>query len=115
MDYDKMKKNTIKAFKNPKPGMRFHEMYSCWMYILVISDEGLVTVRTFSGHPANPYRETNKIKTFGSIKEFQEAYTYKSSPQLGYTMDYCDDLAFERMAKEIMVTAADIERGYVES
>lgn len=114
MDYDAMKKETVKAFAKPKPGMRFHEMYSFWMYILLVSPEGIVTVRTFSGHPKNPYRETNKVITYGSIKEFQQAWTYSGSSELGYTIDYCDDLGFDRMAKEIMVTAEDIERGYVE-
>lgn len=114
MDYQKLQSATVKAFKNPKPGMRFHEMFSFWLYILTISPEGLITVRTFSGHPANPYRETNKIITYGSLTEFQDAWRYKSDPKLGYTIMYCDDLGFEKMKAEVMVTAEDIERGYIE-
>lgn len=105
-----MKRNeTIEAFENPRPGMRFHEMYSYWVYILLISDEGLVTIRTFSGHPANPYRETSKIRTFGSVQAFQAEFRRNTGD---YGLFYCDDKAFERMKDEVMVTAEDIERGY---
>lgn len=112
MLFNNEKKKTANAFNNPKRGMRFHEMYSFWVYVLIVSPEGIITVRTFSGHPANPYRETNKVITYGSLKEFQEAYRYKSNPNLGYWVSYIDDLAFARMPLEEMVDAADLERGY---
>lgn len=104
---------TVEAFAHPRPGMRFHEMYSYWMYVLLVTDQGRVIVRTFSGHPANPVRETNKIKTFLSIEAFQDEWRYKYAPQAGYSVMYCDDKAFAAMKKELMVSAEDLERGYV--
>lgn len=109
MDYEKMQKQTVRAFKNPKPGMRFHEMYSSWVYVLA-RPLGMVVVRTFSGHPANPVKETIKYETYATAEQFREHYAYSSIP--GYSVDYCDDLAFEKMEKEEIVTQHELEQGY---
>ncbi len=102
-------KETIEAFKTPKPGMRFSEMYAHWVYVMAVSKKGAISVKTFSGHPANPYTESIQYKIFDSAKDFRKAYAYGTID--GYYVRYIDNLAFERSAKEQPATYAEIEAG----
>jgi hypothetical protein len=111
MDYDKMKRDTEKAFAKPKAGMRFHEMFSAWVYIIA-RPIGMVVVRTFGGHPANPLKSSIQYKVFPTAEAFRKAYSYDTQP--GYTMEYCDDKAFDRMKKERAVTDKEFHQGYLD-
>jgi hypothetical protein len=101
---------TIQAFEHPLPGMRFSEMYNFWVYVLSISSKGAVSIRTFSGHPANPGIESIKYETYDSVKEFQKRFKYGTLD--GYYVRYCDDLAFERLAQERPATTEELNATY---
>lgn len=46
--YEQMKAATEQAFAKPQVGDRFHEMYSIWMYVVEIEDDGHIV--TAHGH-----------------------------------------------------------------
>lgn len=43
MNYSKMKARTIEALRDPRPGDRFHEMYSFWVYVVAVYDRLVLT------------------------------------------------------------------------
>jgi hypothetical protein len=95
-----LKKETEKALKNLKPGMRFSEMLSWWVYVLCIH-ENAVMIRCHSGHPSNPIGETveyRRLKSPEALKKFIKKND----------LYYCDDEAFKRMKEEIMVTTEEL-------
>lgn len=97
-------KETKKAIRNLKAGMRFHEMLSYWVYILSVNkDTGVVQMRSHCGHPANPSAENVKFYRFPTLKTAKRFLKYNY---------YCDDLAFERMRKELLVTGKELDAGH---
>lgn len=103
------KSETVDAFNKPKAGMRFHEMYTHWVYVLA-TPFGMVITRTFSGHPANPCKETIKYNSYLTVAAFQKAYRYDTIP--GYWVRYCDNKAFSRMKEEVIVTEEELHPWY---
>jgi len=106
-DVDEMEKETIKAFKNPKVGMRFHEMCSWWVYIVSMKD-GVIITRSHGGHPANPIGESIEYERYPSAEAFRKRF--KASYGSAYTVYYSDDKAYERMSKEVIVTTEELTR-----
>lgn len=99
MDYKLIKRETEKALKTPRAGMRFHEMFSAWAYILNVDESGNSMVRTFSGHPSNPIAESVSFYRYHSLQELRDSLKYYS---------YCDDNAFERMKTEFWVSQTEL-------
>lgn len=43
-NYDVMKSATIEALGDPRPGDRYHEMYSFWLYVVAVDGDAVVTL-----------------------------------------------------------------------
>ncbi len=82
-----MQEPTVAAFSDPKPGDRFHEMYSFWMYVLEVAPDGGEVV-AMHAHPPCTLPGDGLLKVYASAAEFREAYAYKSIP--GYTCRLAD-------------------------
>lgn len=76
---------TAEAFADPKPGDRFHEMYSFWMVVVSVGADG-VKVMAGSG-PTNivrgqfpdgeivePFAERARVRWFATADDFRAAY-----------------------------------------
>jgi hypothetical protein len=96
--YEQTKKATANAVKHPRAGMRFHEMYSYWYYVLAVLPRGGIWVRRFGGHPANPEIENIKFVVYPTLLDFQNAVRYAL---------YCDDKAFQCIEKEEIISEAE--------
>lgn len=78
-DYEKMKAATDEAFKNPKVGDVFHEMYSYMFWVLEVTDLFVVVAeRIRDGFP-----ETGTITAIPRNK-YDRHWAYESMP--GYTV-----------------------------
>lgn len=85
---EEIKAATAKHFDNPQVGDRFHEMYSFWVHVVLVT-RNRVIVEEYSP-PCSIPRDA-KVRVFGSHDEFREAYGYKTQP--GSWVYYCDDKA----------------------
>jgi hypothetical protein len=99
MNYEALKDETAKAIESPKAGMRFHEMYSYWCYVLAVLPGGGAITRDFGGHPANPPSDKLGYHTFRTPEEFKAHVKY---------LFYCDMNAFKAIEKERVVSAAEL-------
>lgn len=98
MDYLEQKKKTEELIKNPKVGMRFHEMFSYWVYVIQILPGGGVITREFSGHPANPPADFIIYKTYN-------AYDFEKHVS---GLLYCDSNALKCIKKEVYTTSKEL-------
>ena len=68
VDVEQLRKDTLEAFKNPRPGDWFHEM--CGWYIFVLSVDNGIIIKDGEG-----------VETkYNSPEEFSKAYEYKTIP-----------------------------------
>lgn len=75
-DYEKIERDSMAALNDPKPGDRWHEMYSWWMYVLKVEDGKVTTIS--SGAPCEfPKDGKIEVRTWA---EFVQWLTYKSIP-----------------------------------
>jgi hypothetical protein len=67
--------DTAVAMADPRPGDRYHEMYSFWVYVLTVDDG--VTVIECGGHPSH-IGDRGSLRRFVDHDQFRAAYQYKS-------------------------------------
>jgi hypothetical protein len=82
MDYDARMAQTMEALKDPQVGDRFHEMYSFWMFVLVVTPAE-VTFMTAS--PPCSLPDDGKIATL-TRELFIKKFTYQSIPDKSYLL-----------------------------
>lgn len=64
--------DTLEHFCDPRPGDRFHEMYSFWIHVLSVEKDGPIKVEEFKGG------QEGKPRVFANWQEWRDAYSYKS-------------------------------------
>jgi hypothetical protein len=69
--YDEVKAATEAAFASPQVGDRFHEMYSFWMYVVDIEDDGHIV--TAHGHS---FPHEAEFRRFPSAVALREHWRY---------------------------------------
>lgn len=84
------------------PGDRFQEMFSYWVIVLYVSDDGGVMTWEYSAHGSN--WEVGHNKFYPSIDAFGEAFHYKSAKIDSYTVLYCDNV--KDMVRKIIVESS---------
>ncbi len=99
MNYETAKAETREHFANPVMGDRFHEMFSFWIIVLYVTDDGGVMTWEYSDHGSR--WESGKNKFYQSIDAFGEAFHYKSAAVDGYSVLYCDNV--KDMVRKILV------------
>jgi len=65
------KDKTLEALKNPKAGQLFHEMYSYWLAVVEVTEEGKVTAWEVN---------QENLLIFNSKKDFETNFLYGSIP-----------------------------------
>lgn len=79
---------TARAFEDPRPGDRFSEMLSFWVYVVARRDRVVVT-HEFCGHPSEYEGDAVTVtERIYSLSGFASAFRYATRP--GYCMRYCD-------------------------
>lgn len=82
-DYHRLKLRTEKWFADPKVGDTFHEMFSHWVTVDEVHEDGRITIRYTTGFREKEGWLWDK-KTYASREEFRTAYHYKDVP--GYSV-----------------------------
>jgi hypothetical protein len=76
---------TAEAFASPKPGDRFHEMYSWWMVVISAGADGVKVMdgsgptnitrgRFPDGEIVEPFAERARVRWFATADDFRTAY-----------------------------------------
>lgn len=66
---------TTEAFAEPRVGDRFHEMYSCWFYVIAVEPQGRVAVMSGIGPCTLP--RDGDLRIFSNHDEYREYFGYK--------------------------------------
>jgi hypothetical protein len=82
---DDNKRETYEALKDPKPGDRFHEFYSWWMYVV---DVGRTHVTTLTASPPCTLPDDGKAERM-TRKDFLRRYCYDTMPDTPW-LRLCD-------------------------
>lgn len=77
---------TAQAFADPRPGDRFHEMFSFWMYVVAVEPDGRVAVLTAS--PPCSLPGDGKIEIYPTHDAYRAYWAYESIP--GYSISLGD-------------------------
>jgi hypothetical protein len=88
MNLEETKQATVDHFDNPIVGDRFHEMYSFWVHVVLITAEKVI-VEEYC--PPCSVPKDAKVRIFNSRDEFRAAYSYTSIQ--GSFLYYCDNKA----------------------
>jgi hypothetical protein len=92
-------RKTAEAFSDPKPGDRFHEMFSGWMVVLSADAAGVKVMMGFGptnltrgrfpdGEIVEPFAERAKVYWYATAEDFRDAFRYDTIP--GYSMMLAD-------------------------
>ena len=79
--------DTERAFASPTVGQRFHEMYSYWVYVVAVEDDGRIV--TLEGTPPVEFPDTALRWEYADADEFRARFAYKSIP--GYSVSLYGD------------------------
>lgn len=85
IDWEKDTLKTKHAFKNPKVGDRFQEMYSYWVYVVAVHNEW---VGIMEASPPCELPKDGKV-SFMTKEDFREKYAYGHGNP-GYSIRFCD-------------------------
>jgi hypothetical protein len=88
MNLEETKIRTAYHFDHPQVGDRFHEMYSFWVHVVLVTPDRIV-VEEYCPPCAIP--TDAKVRIFNSHNEFRAAYGYMTQP--GPWVYYCDSTA----------------------
>jgi len=91
---------TAEAFADPKPGDRFHEMYSWWVVVVAVDDDGIKTMsgsgptnltrgQFHDGEIVEPFPERAMVRWFSTAGAFRAAHRYSSGIS-GYSVMLAD-------------------------
>ena len=78
---------TAEAFRNPKAGQRFSEMYSFYMYVVDVRANGEIVTR--EGNPPITFPEGAVLRVHENADAWRKRFSYNSIP--GYWVSYIDD------------------------
>lgn len=91
---------TAEAFAGPRPGDRFHEMYSWWVVVVTVGPDGVKTMS--AGGPTNvtrgrfpdgeivePFPDRATVRWFATADDFRAAFGYRPGHP-GYTIMLAD-------------------------
>ena len=92
-------RKTAEAFADPKPGDRFHEMYSSWMIVVSAGDDGVKVMHGWGptnitrgrfpdGEIVEPFPERAEVCWYATAEDFRDAFRYGTIP--GYSMMLAD-------------------------
>lgn len=85
--FEEMREKTANAFADPKPGMRFTEMFAFWVHVVEVRDDGTVVVEEYSP-PCKVPDDARRIR-FRCVGHFREKYAYQTRP--GYWVTFVGD------------------------
>lgn len=97
-DWAELKRATAEAFADPRPGDRFHEMYSWWMVVVTVAADGVKVMagsgptnltrgRFPDGEMVEPFAERAQVRWFATADDFRAAYRCGIP---GYTLTLSD-------------------------
>jgi hypothetical protein len=75
--YELLYRETHKAMDDPRPGDRYQEMYSFWMYVVAVRDDGAIIVAEGSSPVTFPQQAT--FRCFRDADAFRKHYSYNSN------------------------------------
>lgn len=86
---------TAEAFADPRPGDRFHEMFSWWVVVVSVAADGVKVMhgsgpvnlrrgRFPDGELVEPFPERAEVRWYATAEDFRAAWRYGSIP--GYTV-----------------------------
>lgn len=81
-DYGRLKEETERRFADPRPGDAFHEMFSFWMIVDDVLEDGRIACRTTGSGPDGPAWVK---RMYSSADEFRRDYAYGGNYP-GYTV-----------------------------
>jgi hypothetical protein len=103
--WDDLKRRTADAAANPEPGMGFHEMYSCWVFVTGVTDDEVQVVRG-GGHPSW-FPECGLAKTIPRA-EFPKFVQYEVLADRRYAVDgwaaRAEGITVEELERRILAT-----------
>lgn len=91
---------TAVAFDDPRPGDRFHEMFSWWVIVVEVEDGRVSALEgpgplnwergrlQGGGELVEPFQERAQVREFASVEAFKAAYAYGTIP--GYSVVLAD-------------------------
>lgn len=82
---NKYQQRTREAMEDPRPGDRYQEMYSFWVYVVAVEGE---RVATLEASPPCTVPRDGKLREFETREAFRAAYSYGSIP--GYWVTLAD-------------------------
>ena len=68
----KQNADTLEAMRDPRPGDRFHEMYSFYVYVVAVENDQVTTIE---GSPPCTFPNEGKIKSL-SREAFYKRFAY---------------------------------------
>jgi hypothetical protein len=75
----------------PKAGYRFTEMFNFWAHVVSVSGGTVIVEEYMTGQSVPADR---KLRIFGSVEEFSDAYRYvKDDPKSHHWVHFLDDKA----------------------
>jgi hypothetical protein len=75
---DERDRKTAEAFADPQAGDRFHEMLSCWWYVVAVEPAGRVAV--LRGIPPCTLPRDGKLEIFESHDAYRRMFAYETIP-----------------------------------
>ena len=75
--YDQKQRFTMEAINHPRPGDRFHEMYSFWIIVTGVTDKQVVY---WKGNPPCTFPTKNVSRHVSSREKYRKSMVYDSMP-----------------------------------
>jgi hypothetical protein len=75
--YELLYRETNEAMDDPRPGDRYQEMYSFWMYVVAVRSDGAIIVA--EGSPPVTFPQQATFRGFGNADAFRRHYSYNGN------------------------------------